>query len=131
MAEKKQEPKSARHKHAERDANMGLIAFLRFDGNLYRFATYTKAKIEKMAMLDGRLEVRLSDKKYRLFLDVENGGGETLKAPKNGLMIEKIQESIAGVVRVSLEKINGEILYRGTGTQTGVEISEGMEDLLK
>jgi len=110
---------------------MGLIAFLRFDGNLYRFATYTKAKIEKMAMLDGRLEVRLSDKKYRLFLDVENGGGETLKAPKNGLMIEKIQESIAGVVRVSLEKINGEILYRGTGTQTGVEISEGMEDLLK
>ena len=109
---------------------MGLIAFLRIGDDLYRFATYTRAKIDVLNLHEGKLAIRLSDKKYSLSIDVENGPGESLKAPKNGLMAEEIRESIAGIVGVSLKKKTGEIIYAGIGTQTGVEISEGMEKVL-
>lgn len=110
---------------------MGLIAFLRIGQRIYRFATYTRVKIDGLKLRDHKLAIRLSDKRYLLSIDVKNGGGETLKAPKNGLMSETIRESIAGVVWVTLSKRNGQILYQGEGTQTGVEISEGMEEILQ
>lgn len=110
---------------------MGLISFLRIGEKLYRFGTYTRARIDRLATDGGGLDIQLSDKQYVLSIQVENGAGGMLKAPKNGLMADEIRESISGVVHVSLTHKNGEVLYRGTGTQTGVEISEGMEEKLR
>jgi len=109
---------------------MGLISFLRIGEKLYRFGTYTRAKIDQLTTIDGRLTIQLSDRHHVLSIQVENGAGGMLKAPKNGMMAAEIRESISGVVHVSLTKKTGEIIYQGTGTQTGVEISEGMEKTL-
>jgi hypothetical protein len=109
---------------------MGLISFLRIGEKLYRFGTYTRAKIDRLHSEDGRLQIQLSDKHHVLSIQVENGAGGMLKAPKNGLMADVIRESISGVVHASLKTKTGELVYEGTGTQTGVEISEGMEEIL-
>lgn len=110
---------------------MGLISFLRIGEKLYRFGTYTRAKIDQLTTIDGQLAIRLSDKHHVLSIRVENGPGGLLKAPKNGMMAEEIRESISGIVHVLLKNKNGETIYEGTGTQTGVEISQGMEKTLK
>ena len=110
---------------------MGLIAFLRIGEKLYRFGTYTRARIDRLIRDGGGLDIQLSDKQNVLSIQVENGAGGMLKAPKNGLMANEIRESISGVVHVALTGKNGEVRYRGTGTQTGVEISEGMEEKLR
>jgi tocopherol cyclase len=110
---------------------MGLISFLRIGEKLYRFGTYTRAKIDQLTTINGQLAITLSDKHHVLTIQVENGPGGKLRAPKNGLMAEEIRESISGIVHVSLKTKGGEILYQGTGVQTGVEISDGMEKMLE
>jgi len=110
---------------------MGLISFIRIGKKLYRFGTYTRAKIDQLTTIDGKLTIQLSDRHHVLSIQVENGAGGMLKAPKNGLMAEVIRESISGVVHVTLSKKTGEVIYQGTGTQTGVEISDVMEKILE
>ncbi len=55
-----------------------------------------------------------------------------LKAPKLGAMNERVRESMTSVVEVKLYKTNhpvNELLFSGTGMNTGVEIGGEIEKL--
>ena len=110
---------------------MGLISFLRVGEKLLTLGTYTGAKVTALSY-DGRtLSVRVEDRKRVLEFTADHGPGNILRAPKNGLMSGEILESIAGVVRIRLSTRSGRRIFEGTGTQTGMEISEGMEKILR
>ncbi len=99
-----------------------FISFLRFEDKLIRFATYTKAKIKKLNLYNNNMQITLEDSKYIMELHVFGNTQGSLKAPKDGQMEREILESINAAVAVELTDKKGDILYKGLGTNTGLEI---------
>ena len=100
----------------------GFTSFLRIDKKLYRFATYTGAKIRKLEYKNGNIEIMVSDKRYSMTISGKYNESGILKAPKNGLMHREISESISSNVLVTLEDCKGNFIFRGNGKNVGMEI---------
>ncbi len=100
----------------------GFISFLKIQGRLYKFATYTGAKIKKLVYQDGIIEIQVQDHKYILLIQGKYNESGVLKAPKNGLMDRLISESISSDVRITLQRRNGEILFDDKGKSAGLEV---------
>lgn len=109
---------------------MGLISFLRVGDKTITLGTYTGARVTSVAYDGCTLSARVEDGRHTLEFQADHGPGNVLRAPKNGLMSAEILESIAGVVRIRLSGRSGRVIFEGTGTQTGMEISDGMEKML-
>jgi len=105
------------HKHF-----VGFTSYLRIEGKLYRFASYTGAKIEYYEYNNGILKINVSDKRYKLTISGKYNEGGILKAPQNGLMHRKIAESISSEVEVTLEDRKGNLIFNGNGRNAGMEI---------
>jgi tocopherol cyclase len=89
----------------------GFISFLKIKDKLYRFATYTGAKIKKLEYKDGNIEIVVQDKVHTLSIKGIYNESGILKAPKNGLMERMISESISSNVWVVLKDKNGNIIF--------------------
>jgi len=72
---------------------------------------------------DNYLKVILKDRRFKIEMAAKHTSGGILKAPKNGLMEREILESITAVVKVKLTDMDGETVYEGEGTNTGLEIA--------
>ncbi len=101
----------------------GLVSFLRVDDKIYRFATYTGAKIVKLAFQDDRVYISIEDSKFVLNLEVTSNSGGILKAPKKGKMDIEITETITAVVEVTLWDKEGKKIFCGLGKNTGLELA--------
>lgn len=100
----------------------GFLSFLRVGGQLYRFATYTGAKIKLLESSDGNLKIIVRDRRYSLVISGRYDGSSVLKAPAQGRMLRDIRESVSSEVHVSLKKNKGRIIFEGTGRNAGMEI---------
>ncbi|MBH1941774.1 hypothetical protein I5677_12800 [Mobilitalea sibirica] len=100
----------------------GFISFIRLAEEIYVFATYTGAKLCQLKILKDYIWIVLKDRKYYLKIKVYHTNGGILKAPKNGFMKRDIIESINAKVEVQLTDIHRNIIFKGTGTNTGLEI---------
>ena len=109
---------------------VGMICFLLHNGQLYRFATYNRAHLDKISLQNKVLEVRISRQEYQLAFKATGTTGGFLKAPKNGLMSRVIEESITASVEVVLSQ-GQEIIFTGRSNHSGMELSDGAEQLIK
>ncbi|BES64299.1 hypothetical protein SANA_07380 [Gottschalkiaceae bacterium SANA] len=99
----------------------GFIAYLQTPEKLYRFTTYTGAKIVHWEEDSKAIHLTLEDRKYRLSIRIIRSGGGELRAPQNGSMNRILKETIAGKVDLWLEKRNGERIVSCTGDPAGFE----------
>lgn len=100
----------------------GFISFLKIKDKLYRFATYTGAKIKLLDYKDGNIEIIVKDKDHTLSIRGRYNESGVLKAPKNGLMGRMISESISSDVWVSLKDNKGNYIFEDTGKNAGLEV---------
>jgi tocopherol cyclase len=100
----------------------GFISFLRVEGRLYRFATYTGARINSLEYGNGNIKISVSDRKYSMTISGCYKESGILKAPKDGMMHRKIAESISSDVVVTLTDRQGSLIFRGSGKNAGMEI---------
>jgi len=114
------------HRHFD-----GLISFLRIDDKVFRFATYTGAKIKKLTFDNDRLCVSIEDSKFILNLEVTISKGGTLKAPKKGKMDIEITETITSIVKVALTEKTGKKIFDGLGRNTGLELAGDFRKFLR
>jgi tocopherol cyclase len=101
-----------------------IVGFLN-KSHLYRFATYTGAKITRMHYDKERLILHLKSNKHRLELEVSYLRGAELLTPVLGDMQGRLAESLAASTQVKLfqmEKGSEILLFEGTGRRTGLEI---------
>ncbi len=108
----------------------GFISFLKINDRLYRFASYTGARIYRVNFKDQKLYISVGDSRHLLKLEVNNSRGGILKAPKKGMMDVEITETITSSVKVTLYNRKGERLYSGTGNNTGLELAGEYEKFL-
>lgn len=107
----------------------GFLGFLWANDNLYRFATYTGAKVTKLNRTNNKIEVVIKEKDFTIeFIGLKGMRGELL-APVAGDMSKIIHESIDAEIRVILKDKAGTILYDGTTKNAGLELVGDSENL--
>lgn len=113
-------------------AFIGNIAGLLLDGKLYRFATYTGAKLVCTDTRANAAHLVLRDRRFELELVVEGREPLMLKAPVLGAMVGRDAESLGGTIEVTLRALRGDatsVVFEGTGRQAGVEVMNDLAEL--
>jgi hypothetical protein len=112
----------------------GYIFGFVYDGKIYKFTTYNRAKIERLNVTDTDIEIKISDKNYTLQINALRSEGVDLPAPKLGEMTSKVNESLRSKINIKLykkEKNRNKLLYQGTGRNAGLEFVGDLDELLK
>ena len=112
----------------------GYIFGFLYDKKLYKFTTYSGAKITLFDVTADNIRIRLENKTYRLDIDADRSEGVELPAPKLGEMTAKVNESLNSSISVDLlkKKSSGsELIYSGTGRNAGLEFVGDTEELIK
>ena len=108
---------------------VGLICFLRTDTGFYRFATYNGSSVHKLEMEGNLIKATLRSPTHTLSFTATYATGGILKAPKNGMMLREIEESITAEVAVELSDHRGNILFRDESNRVGMEIAATLEQI--
>jgi hypothetical protein len=109
------------------DFNGFIVGFL-LEGKLYRFATYTGARIRQVHADDQTVTVVLTRGALRLELHARRASGGYLAAPVLGVMEGRVNESMSSEVTVTLRR-GKTLLYEGTGRHAGLEVGGNAEIL--
>ncbi len=112
------------------NAFVGFIGGLWVGGKLYRFTTYTGAKLTSVAVHDGHVELCIQDRKHRLEVYAVRSDGAELVSPVQGLMAGRVSESMSALLRVRLTLHSGALIYEGEGRNAGLEVAGPYQELL-
>jgi tocopherol cyclase len=103
----------------------GFLIGLLHEGRLYKFTTYTGARIIVFRYDQKNLTVHVESKSYRLEIDVSYQQGAELKTPVMGEMQGRLSESLTAQTAIKLYRRAGDansLIFSGTGRHTGLEI---------
>jgi len=108
----------------------GFIIGFMLEGKLYRFATYTGAKLREVVLNKDFVTVTVEDSKYRLEIQTERGITGLLYSPHDAEMVERTAESLQAKteVRLSTRASNkATTLFQDTGYHSGLDINGKIE----
>jgi tocopherol cyclase len=108
----------------------GFIAGLWLDGKLYRFATYTGARTERLALQDNKVDWVISDRRCRLEVQVLQAEGGLIYGPTRHDMGKRVDETLDASLHVRLCNREGKVLFEGNGRHAGLEINGDIPSLL-
>ena len=112
----------------------GYIFGLYYKKHLYRFTTYTGAKIEKLNVSKDKIVIKIKEKHYKLEITANRTEGVDLPAPSMGEMKSRVNESLRSRINVKLidiKKGKEELIFKGTGRNSGLEFVGDVNELLK
>ncbi|MBK7408534.1 MAG: hypothetical protein IPJ40_11025 [Saprospirales bacterium] len=107
---------------------IGYIVGFLYEGELYRFATYTGAQM-KARLGDHEVVLAFRDKRHRLEIVAHQAGAAELVAPISGNMTGKVNESMQSTVSVRFFE-REKLIFEGEGRNTGLEVAGEVDRLL-
>lgn len=102
----------------------GFLCMFRYKDRIFMFTTYNGSWISEMSQYQNKMKVTFKDCRFRLDVNITFAEGGQIVAPMKGQMCRNITESINSVVKVRFSERHGRILYKGIGTNGGLEIVE-------
>ena len=105
----------------------GFLSALWHEGDFYKFATYTRAKVKSLDVNKDNIQIIVEDKNYRLDFKVAKKGigSGLMKAPQEGVMSGHIAESINSKIKLKLlDKKKDTIIIDDLGVNAGLEIKD-------
>jgi tocopherol cyclase len=109
----------------------GFIIGLWQAGTLYRFATYTGAKLEALTVSDDHVTWVVRDRRYRLEMLAQRAEGGLLHEPTRTEMHQRVQETLRARVEVCLTPLRGGApIFSGVGRNAGLEVQGDWQKLL-
>jgi len=100
----------------------GFLVILSTQDKLYRFTTYTGARIRELSIERDSVRIRISDRKHTILISARGHAFGQLKAPVMGEMSRNIRESIGASVKLELHDRHGNLLLEDTAIRAGLEI---------
>jgi hypothetical protein len=100
---------------------------------LYRFATYTGAKVVKLELTDEHVLWVVRGGRYELSMYSTRAEGGLLHAPVRTEMHRRVNETLKATIEVELVEREGKnraLLFRETGRCAGLEVHGDLETLL-
>ena len=115
-----------------RSSFRGFIVGLWHEGVLHRFATYTGALTESLAIDGERVTWSLRDRRLRLEMVAARAAGGRLASPVRTEMHKRVDETLSSQVAVRLTRLaDGGVLFEGRGRCAGLEVHGDLERLLR
>lgn len=105
---------------------VGLISFLYLNNRFYLFSTYNRSAFSEVTNNNDTLQISLRNKSHVLRVSVNKNSFCDLQAPVSGEMSRRIKESIDSRIHLQLSDESGLMLYEDTGTNVGLEITDGI-----
>ena len=109
----------------------GFIIGLWHNSVLYRFASYTGARIQQLDITDETVTWVVEDRRHRLEILATRSQGTMLRAPTTAEMGRRIAETLNATIEVtlySLQKGDKRSIFHGAGRHAGLEV---VGDLLR
>jgi len=100
----------------------GFLGYLSVNNELYRFATYTRAKIKEFNINGDTIRVIIKESKFTIHFEGVRGRRGELLAPVKGDMSRTIHESIDANIRIKLFDRKGNLLFEDVSTIAGLEL---------
>lgn len=114
----------------------GYIAGLWHQGQLYRFATYTGAQLQRFEVDDDRVVLHLADRPgraggYRLEITARRSLAGLLRSPERTAMLQRVLESLTATVHVRLVAQGSpeRVIFEGTGRHAGLEVVGPVDEM--
>jgi hypothetical protein len=109
----------------------GFTAGFLHHGTLYRFATYTGAETEQLAVTRQHIHWVIRDRLYRLEIVGDRGTPVALRGPTKVDMGMRVPEALDATLDVQLTTRNGNrVIFEGHGRNAGLEVAGDLETLL-
>ena len=118
----------------------GFIVGLRHGGQLYRFATYTGATIERLDLTDTHVTWQMTGRAgprhtpHRLEIVAWRAEGGLLHSPERSVMLQRVLESLTARLDVRLLAVTADrnrSSSQGTGRHAGLEIVGPIHEIQK
>jgi hypothetical protein len=112
----------------------GFIIGLWHERTLYRFATYTGARVEKLAVGNNEVTWVVRNRRQRLEMHAQRQHAGILRGPSRsdmGLRVPETLQAEVAVRLVALERAGERLLYEGTGRNAGLELGGDIPRLLR
>ena len=103
----------------------GFLAGFLFDGKLYRFTTYTGARIKGLSVTGKEIQFSIEDRTKKIRVSAKRAQGINLQAPTVVQMDRRIMETLHAEIEIQfLEKRNRKWneVFSGTGKYAGLEV---------
>ncbi len=109
----------------------GFLGFFLHNNELYRFATYTRAKliIEKAGINTSKITIK--DKKYTYLIEASHKQSGILKAPEKGSMDRRIPESLDARLLLTVLDKKGNVIFCDSSSIAGLEMVGDQKTLCK
>ena len=98
--------------------------------HLYRFATYTGARIEKLKLFADHVEWVVRSRHHRLEMSATRAQGGLLLGPTRLEMGKRVNETLLSTIEVRLSAISGDQIFTGKGRNGGLEAHGDLDRLL-
>lgn len=110
----------------------GLLTGLRHQDRLYRFASYTGARIRQLQLDDEHVRLTMaSPDGVTLQIRATRPGGAFLHAPVRTQMHKRVEETLDSTIRLRLTDDRGRLLLEDTGTCAGLEVHGDVARLIR
>jgi len=113
---------------------LGFIFGLWCKNRLYRFTTYTGAKLVNLEIDEHKVYWVIKQNKFVLEITANRSAGYFLKAPTVNGMTHNISETLKATIEIKLSSAAGtgaEIIFHEIGRHGGLEIAGDMQRLLQ
>lgn len=108
----------------------GFIYGLLLEGKLYRFTTYTGAKVEELRLSNDHVYITIRDRKYLLEVKADRTDGGLLHAPYANEMIERVSESLSSIAEVKFSGRKGSVIFEEQGKPAALEVHGRLEEIV-
>ncbi|MBK7174862.1 MAG: hypothetical protein IPH84_16915 [Bacteroidales bacterium] len=100
----------------------GFLGFFSQDSTIFRFATYTHARLKILNHGTDSLSINIRDKKYTYIIEAIRTNSGLLQAPVLGSMDRRIPESIDARLKLKIMDHEGNILFSDSTSIAGLEM---------
>ncbi len=115
-----------------RGSFQGLLIGLRHAGRLYRFASYTGAKVKELRIDDEHVWLTAAGRDgSRLEIKATRPGGAFLHAPIRTEMHKRVEETLDSTIQLRLFDAHGTALIDDVGTSSGLEVHGNTDRLIR
>jgi tocopherol cyclase len=110
----------------------GMIVGLWHSGQLYRFATYTGAQIERLEITETLVNWTIHDQSHRIEIRAARVQGALLRGPSRVDMGIRVPETLQAEIDVCLTRTRDgrETVFEGQGRYGGLEVAGDLDRLL-